>query len=591
MKKLTLVVLLFFPLLASPAAPEAPAQAKATQLEILRERLVEAKQRDQWEAVAFELLTELDRRGESREAEATWLVSHLLETHPDDPTLLWRRATSERLSGDNETAIADLERLVEISPKHSLGVRARRALPALYLAVGLTRKSAEADEALLRDGLADAVGVLSRLSRTYALIGQKKKVLDTLQRLRKLAPERLTFDANALWLAAEAAREVGGKREGLALLLRFSNLFPNDPRRPWALLHAAGIYRDLGNDELALHMVEEAVDAAKEPGVAVEGRLQEGLVLEAMERVDEARENYKAVIEAALEPAPAAKALERLIAIEKKARGVEGALLMLASMIRDGDPFVREMARNSFDGLMRELNPQLAKDPARAAFYFELARGVSQLRALSPAAQIAAARLYEDVGSYEHAGAIYKSLVKSFGPPNPAAIEGLARTLPEEKVEGYDPLDPQRLAALERKERWQAILHILSASHFEGKGGPERRRLAARAQWSEGQPDKARELLESLSGPQAEAALLRGDARALAGQWQPACEDYRAAHRAYSHGPELAWLDVRLAACELRAGQIAAAKKRLEALLARTPLMPASFAAEDLLTRVASSSS
>ncbi len=587
MKKLTLIVLLFYPLLASPAPAPLPLAASDAELEQARQRLVEAEERADWEAAAVALLSVLDRSGHARDAEALWLVSHLLETFPDDPELLWRRAASERRAGDNEAALSDLLHLVEVAPSNPLGVRARRTLPAMYLTLGLVKKSAEADEALIRDGLADRVAVLTRLAKTYSLLEDTKHVRAALARLEAIAPERLSFDAEVLWLAADAAARIGTPKEGLSMLLRFTNLFPKDPRRPEALLRAGGIYRELGNSELALQLIDEAIESTDDPVVAVRGRLAVALILEDLGRIYRAREEYKAVISAALDPAPAAQALERLLAIERERRGVDGALMMLASMVHRGDPFVREMARNDFDGLMREINDSLAKDPVRAAFYYELSRYISQERALSPEAQMAAARMLEDVGSYERAGEIYKRLTLVFGPQNNEAASGLARTLPLRSTKGSDPVNPERLASLERDEQWRVILEILRGPRLEGAGSAEHRRLAARARWSENMPEKARELLEALPKAKAEAALLRGDARALIGKWEPACSDYKAARPAYSHGPEVAWLEVRIAACEIRAGRSRQAAQRLETLLARKPQMPASFAAEDLLSRVA----
>ncbi|UCF67688.1 MAG: tetratricopeptide repeat protein, partial [Acidobacteriota bacterium] len=227
------------------------AKPTEAQLNRLRAALDRAETRPEWEATARTLLDALDRSGSGQGAEAAWLVQHLMETHPDDPRLAWRWADQQRHQGDPKGALSDLQHLIETHPEHSIAVRARRALPALFLAVGQPAESARADEALIADGLADPIPVLQRLARTYAQLGEPGQAREALDRLRALAPERVTYDPTLMWIAAETAERLDPPETAAAAMLRFANLVPDDRRRSSALLHAAKAFREVGNRELA----------------------------------------------------------------------------------------------------------------------------------------------------------------------------------------------------------------------------------------------------------------------------------------------------------------------------------------------------
>ena len=593
--KAALGSLLLLPLLLAPAPPKPRAPGAEEQAEVptdgqildLRRQLDEAESRPQWGMIARRLLVALDRRGLGRQAEALWLVGHLLETVPDDPVLLWRRGDAARRGEDAAGAIDDFEHLVRVAPRHPLGVRARRALPALYLAAGRHADAARADEELLAEGLADPVAVLGRLARTYALMGDTARVRSCLERLEKRAPDRVRLDPEIMWLYAESVARLGEPERTAEVMLHFANLFPRDPRRVEALSLAARAFRDSGRSELALKFIGEALEQTRDPMQAVRVRLTRGEVLASLGREDQARKDFQAVINNALEPEPAAQALRKLLDMEEREQGVRAAVLMTVGLVRNGDAFVREMARNHFDRLVRKLWPQLERDPIDAAFFLELARELDRTTALSARATFAAASLRESVGEYEQAGEIYKLQIRTIGQHGQTARRGLARTQPLEEVPGIAKDDPLRLHALEREQAWEVIGEILQGKALDGSERAYRRTLATRAAWARGQGLQAAGWLEPLPRVQGETALLRGDARALAGRWKDACLDFRAA----SHGLTLVsarqWLEVRLAACEMREGRRQAARKRIEALLeGEPPPMPALFAAEQLLTRL-----
>ncbi|MDQ7006565.1 MAG: hypothetical protein Q9Q40_04995 [Acidobacteriota bacterium] len=590
-----LLGLLALPLVvvAGPSAPDATdpeiqaGRPTDGQILDLRRQLDEAETREAWEMVARRLLAALDRRGLGREPEALWLVNHLLETVPDDPVLLWRRADAARRAEDPGGAIDDLEHLVQVAPRHPLGVRARRALPALYLAMGRNADAAKADEALLAEGLADPIAVLGRLARTYALMGDTARVRACLERLEKRAPDRVRLDPEIMWLYAEAVSRLGEPKRTAQVMLHFANLFPRDPRRSRALSEAARAFRDLGRGELALQFIGEALEQTQDPLEAVQVRLTRGEVLASLGRKHQARGEFETVISSALDPEPAARALRLLLDMEEQERGVRAAVLMAVGLVRNGDPFIREMARNHFDRLVRKLGPELDGEPTEAAFFLELARKVDRTAALSAEATFAAAALREAVGDYEEAGKIYKLRVRSFGKHGQVARRGVARNLPREEVKGIPLDDPLRLRALEREQAWEVIGEILQGQALDGSERVYRRTLAARAAWAQGRQAQAARVLEPLSPIRGEAALMRGDARALAGRWKEACVDFRAAARGLKLPSARHWLQVRLAACEMREGRREAARKRIEKLLEREkPPMPALFAAEQLLARI-----
>lgn len=587
MRKLTLLALLACPLLGSPApAPETPPGPGAGEIGTLRQRLEQAATREQWEVVARQLLAALDRKALGQSHEAIWLVSQLLEAYPEDPVLVWRRAEAARRSGETQAAIADFEHLADKHPDHVLGIRASRALPAMYLLAGEREKAARADEALLGRGIADPVAVLSRLARTYELLGDQEKLRSALARLRRHAPDKVRLDPELAWLDADTIASAKTPREAAKAMLRFANLFPRDARRGEALMRAAESFRAQGNETLALRLVGQALEETRDPEKAVEVRLVKGEVLEDLGQTVEARREYEAIIDGALDPLPAAKALRRLADMEEARYGTAEAALMAASLVRNGDPFIREMARNHYDRLVRKIWPELVKDPAQAAFFQRLSEEIGQPGALSGEARMAAARLREMIGSYDRAGRIYSTVARGIGRQAELARRGVARTLPRKPVKGIAMNDPIRLEALAREQAWPAILEILRGSHPSGKDEALQRTYGARAAFAEHQPVKASQWLEPIASPSGKAALLRGDGRAVAGDWKGACQDYLRAGPSIREQVARQWLQVRLAACEVRAGKPAAARRRLGKLLSEEPGIPARVAAQDLMARL-----
>ncbi len=571
--------------LCLPLGWAAPSPGDEARIRELRARLERAENRGAWDAAAFELLVELDRQGQANSSEATWLVDHLLEGHPDNPMLLWRRAMARRRKGDARGAVIDLERLVRVAPESPWAVRALRALPALYLQLGERVKAARADERLLRERLADPVAVLGRLARTYALLGRVRKVQETLARLEALEPGRIVRNPDLLWLWADAKARLGSPREAARAMLRFANVYPRDPRRPEALLRAARALEKIGRSRTALALAQEVVETADDPVKIAAARLFTAQVLEKQRDEDDAWIAYRDVLESATDPLLVAKAIRRLVDLKVEKEGRRAALLMLAGIIESGDRLSRTFARSHFDRIVRLMAPDLEKDELAAAFVLRLAERLGQVDEITPGIRLAAGRLRERVGEYDRAAAIYRVLEKHwYGPIARQARLGLARCAPDEVPEGIAPDDPARLAALAREEHWKVIREVLRGSRLGGRDAAAKRTLLARAAWAEGDVPAARAALEPLGEVTGEAALLRGDARAIAGAWEEACRDFRAAARTLPrNAPGADWAQVRVAACELREGSRERAEQRLRAILAGDPPEPVRFAVENLL--------
>ena len=190
------------------------------------------------EATARERLAALDRAGGAPEVEVVRLAGELLALSPDDTTLLWRRGDALRRLGQDERALADLQKLIRLAPASPYAVRARRALPLLFLRAGLDREAAQADEELLAQRLADPVAVLPRLAQTYSRLGQAREVRATIERLRAIDRERATGDCELAWLEADAIARLEPPPAAAAAMLDFAARFPNDRRRGEALERA-----------------------------------------------------------------------------------------------------------------------------------------------------------------------------------------------------------------------------------------------------------------------------------------------------------------------------------------------------------------
>ncbi|RMG43586.1 MAG: hypothetical protein D6718_11935 [Acidobacteria bacterium] len=571
-------------LCAVPAAMAGPA---AGDPDGLRQELERQKTREDWDRTARRLLASLDASGQGGTAEAAWLVAKLLETHPDDPLLLWRRGEIRRRGGDVEGAIADFEQLARRHPGHPAGIRARRALPALYLRAGLTAKAARADESLLEDGLADPIPVLSRLARTYARLGRPAEVKRTLARLAALAPGRASYDPGLAWLAAEASAALDDPLVAAAGMLRFANLFPADPHRYEALMRAAEAFARHGRHALAATLAEEVAESSADAELAARAWLLRGEAFERAGDLEKARDAYRRGLDGATNPRLAATALRHLIDLTIREHGSETALLMLASDLRRGDRFRRKLAEAHFPRLLEAMASKLSRDPAKAYFFERLLEELDLTEQTPPAIALGAAELLESIGEEEAAGRLYSRLAAGGGPAAGRARAGLARCAPP-KAPGVGPAEA--IAALARKGRWDEVL-VRSAEL--GPQPPARAAaLAARAAMRAGRLAEARPLLEAAVEPPegAPPALLveRADLLALGGRWDEACALYRKAAGRPEHllPAERSWLDLRGAACAFREGRAGEAARRVRTLLARSPGEPIRFAAENLLERI-----
>lgn len=571
---------------AALAAPGAgPDAGGDSNRDALREKLHEAETPEEWESIARELLTDLDRRGLSHSPEAAWLVDRLLGVSPGDTVLLWRRAEAYRRSGAIEEAIADLEYLIETAPEHALAVRARRALPALFLRAQEPEKSAKADEALLEKELADPVAVSIRLAHTYETLGDHDGVQSALERLEQLDPGKLNVDPDLMWLDARAAALGTRGREAAEKLLYFANLHTRDPRRIEALVRAAELYSAAGQKKMAIGLLAEASASDGPEAVIMDAHYRLARLYFEIDQVDEAREQLEIVLDEALDPQTVASALRMLFDETERREGLEAAVTQAAALIVAGERFHLEMARNHLDRLVRQLEPELREDPAKALYYYDMLEDAGRESALSYETRLEVARLLEELGETERAEHVYRTVVVHFGPERQAARQGLLRTSPGQlSGEGEEEI-ALRIEALAKEEAWDEIRAVVTEGRLPQNPSEELLRIAARALFAAGEYARAEKLLARIENPGAAAAVLRGDARALQGDWDQACPDYSAASGAGPTAPLLGWVELRVAICEMRAGRLDAAQARLEALEDVELGPPAEFLSEEARRR------
>ncbi|MBP7149149.1 MAG: hypothetical protein KBD01_16595 [Acidobacteria bacterium] len=528
-----LPILLLPALLGANPAPEPPPDGEVAPAAAARPVDPElARLRSAWsgatdpalrERAARELLAALDRGGASSDGEAARLVDELLAQHPDDAQLLWRRAEARRRSGNAAGAVADLERLVQLGGASPEAVRARRALPQLYLRLNRHADSARADEQLLELQLADPVPVLARLARTYAALGRASDVRATIERLGRIDPARLRGDADLAWLAADATDRLGTPEEAAAAMSEFAERFPGDRRRGEALLRAARGRAAAGQLGSAASLANAAAQETPGRAISAEAQIARGEYLEKLGQLAEAQEAYRAALGARADATTAQRALTRLVDLEIQARGVRSGLALLARLGAPGPGGGMALARKHFDALLAIEIERPNLDPTQAALLDELARRVDPKRAPPAALRLAAAAFWERVGAADKALATYKELAETPGAQQEPARAGLAR------------------------------------------------------------------LSQAAAGDRGRELLVRADELSVAGDHEGACQGYRLALPEVEAEPELSWLDVRLASCELREGDREAARARLERVLARKPGEPAALAAEMLLRRAGGS--
>lgn len=534
-----------------------------------------------------QFLEALDAAGMGRGNEAAELINKLVELAPANPVYLWRRADIRRRASNFSGALSDCEQLAQMAPTHPLGIRARRLRANLLFKLGRREEAAQADEALLRDRLADPAAVLIRLARTYAFMGDVERTRNALQRLSRVNPEKVRLDADLAFLNADGADKLGSRQEAARELIRFANVFPEDPRRADALLRAAKVFEAEGSQAFALELMNESVRLAKSPRLTEQGLMEKGDLLATMGQKEVAREEYERAFQGAGSQEAAARALGRHVDLTIEIEGQDRALLDLVARIRADERYAAEAGRPLFGKLVAGMSEKLTHDREKAAFIVELARQAGAELQVPPEVQASAASLWEAVGAYERAGARYRMAAPFPAPTGPMAREAAVRCAPRDLPGGIQPSDPVRIEALLREQAWPLILKAVPAA-LETKGpNQERARVVGgRAAFMLKDPAWAKELLDPLRNPTKEGALLRGDARALADEWKEACKDYRAAA-----GPELGpaateWLEVRLAACEFRENKQEEARARLQALINRKPQEPAALAAELILARI-----
>ena len=382
------------------------------------------------EPTAREQLAALDRRGGASEAEIVRLADRLLALSPDDTTLLWRRGDALRRLGQDERALADLQTLVRLAPASPYAVRARRALPALFLRVGLDREAAQADEDLLAQKLVDPTAVLPRLAQTYSKLGQPGQVRATIERLRAIDSERVDADCDLAWLEADAIERLGPPSKAASTMLAFAARFPNDRRRGEALVRAARARAQLGELAPAIEIAGRAVAEPLPPAAAEGTRMARAELLERAGRSREAADDLRAVLATSDDPVTIERSLSRYADIEMERRGTEGAIVALAGLVADGRPAVAGPAKRRIADLLQGLAASRRVPPERAAFLVELAERVDPRLEIPPALRLAAAQMWEGVGDCGRASLVYRSLVLEGPPVDREAGRGLERCRP-----------------------------------------------------------------------------------------------------------------------------------------------------------------
>ena len=382
------------------------------------------------EPTAREQLAALDRRGGASEAEIVRLADRLLALSPDDTTLLWRRGDALRRLGQDERALADLQTLVRLAPASPYAVRARRALPALFLRVGLDREAAQADEDLLAQKLVDPTAVLPRLAQTYSKLGQPGQVRATIERLRAIDSERVDADCDLAWLEADAIERLGPPSKAASTMLAFAARFPNDRRRGEALVRAARARAQLGDLAPAIEIAGRAVAEPLPPAAAEGTRMARAELLERAGRSREAADDLRAVLATSDDPVTIERSLSRYADIEMERRGTEGAIVALAGLVADGRPAVAGLAKRRIADLLQGLAASRRVPPERAAFLVELAERVDPRLEIPPALRLAAAQMWEGVGDCGRASLVYRSLVLEGPPVDREAGRGLERCRP-----------------------------------------------------------------------------------------------------------------------------------------------------------------
>lgn len=378
-----------------------------------------------------ERLAALDRSGGASVEQIARLADEALALAPDDATLLWRRGDALRRLGQDERALADLQRVIALAPGSPYAVRARRALPPLLARVGLDREAAEADEALVAERLVDPVAVLPRLAATYARLGRSRETLATIARLRALDRARADGDGELAWLEADAFERRAAPREAERVMLAFAVRFPDDPRRGEALVRAARARAARGELAAAIELADRAVAEPLPSASAQTVRIARAELLERAGRSDEAAADLRVVLETAADPVTIERVLSRYVDVEMERRGSEGAVAALAALIAGGRPALAEPARLRMGELLDGLAASGPTAPERAAFLVELAVQTDPALAIPPALQLAAAQLWEGVGDCERAARAYRILALGGPPVDREAGRGLERCASE----------------------------------------------------------------------------------------------------------------------------------------------------------------
>jgi len=394
-----------------------------------------------------------------------------LRASPGDPIPLWQRAEAFRRLGQSERALADCEAVIERHPGSPYAVRAKRALPILLARLGRAREAVEADERLLEERLVDPVVTLPRLAIGYARIGEPKAALEAAARLRAIDPARADANPDVRWIEADAIDRLKRRSEAAPVMLAFAQAFPDDRRRGEAMVRAARAEADLGRVERALEIARQALDGPLPPAAAEGARVARAELFERLGRTREATGDLLAAIETSRDPALIEIAVGRYADLEQERHGTEAAIVRLAELAASRRPAVADAARRRLPALLDGLAARRTIEPERAAFVVRLVERTDPAIEPPAALRIAAARLWESVGTP----------APGEGRPDPASL-ALARgdelALAGDWGSACRAFDAARGAPLVPLQAAWLELRLSECELRRGETGAARRRLA-----------------------------------------------------------------------------------------------------------------
>lgn len=551
-------------------------------------------ERDAWERSARATLEEwMDAPKRGRD-EARWLVAELLVAHPSDARLWQIQARVHAADEKRALARHAIERAAALAREGDDAASLAgilRDVARMRLGEGDLAGAIAADEELVALGVREHVApALARLIPSLARAGRVGAAADKLAELDATGHELARIDPDVSWARAEIARKLAAPRDAARELLRFASAFPDDPRSPTAYVEASRALRRAGRTDGALLVIDSlGVDSSLPPELAAEAELLRGRLLEDLGRTNEASAIHWRMLADAPRPEQAARALERVVELEIEERGVRATLLLVAGLAEMRSGFGGELAASHFDALARAHERSGSIDEDEALFIVALATRFGRARELPAATLLRAAGVFERLGDFDEANALYALVGSSFGDAGREGRRGLARTGAGSLPRDVAPLDADRVLGLRRVlGPGEAARRLRRTAGEELARAPEARRLVAEELVLRGEPQAAAALLDRVTELDAREELLRADALAAIGRGDDACRVLESID-----GDELSpsmqiWRALRAAACRLPdEGPVAAeaTRRELVAILLDDPGEPLATMARDLLAR------